>query len=135
MGGRPDLPIALKALSLAVVGGSALLLCLMHSAIAAATPKEIWPNSGSLKWNWPRNCNVSEGEGPPTPAGFPHQHPAPAERSANFFTLHMYLMTLAVSRDGLEPRHAAVCARRSLRWPRSAVWRLRSGGLGHVLRV
>lgn len=83
---RPPLPTAFKV---AVVICFVLIWTvfgLQMRAISLTTPSDVWPNAGTLKWQWPASCNESLAH-----VG----HPEGAVRGANYFTLHMFLMTLA----------------------------------------
>jgi len=79
---RPFQALIVVALCLVVA-----LTALMMHVVAVATEDSSWPNTGTLKWEWPENCNASLS---------PHlPHPLSAVRGENYFTLHMFLMTLA----------------------------------------
>ena len=92
---RPPAPLLLKLGAVAVICLAIAFIGMSYDMIGAATPVTQWPNADSLRWTWPANCDASKGTGPATLFGAEHSHPESAVSSANFFTLHMFYMSLA----------------------------------------
>ena len=88
--GRPEPGLTLRIAASLVIIGASVFLAVMFDAIKSASDPDVWPNAGMLQWTTIATCNQSLAGGPPeTP------HPAGTNKSANFFTLHMFLMSLA----------------------------------------
>jgi len=84
---RAPLSLPFKAIVCTALLLITVLFSLMMHAIGLVTKPDTWPNAGMLKWVWPANCNESLAH-----VGL---HPAAAVKGEDYFTLHMFLMTMA----------------------------------------
>jgi len=82
-------PRAIRLLAALVAIGAVIYLGMAIDAISWSTRSDQWPNARSLAWVSIASCNQSLGYGPG------NIHPEQSRNDNNYFTLHMFFMSLA----------------------------------------